>query len=447
MKAPTDPGASDVASAPASREHGRVDLSDWIARGGAIEAGDLPPRQRPAYQLGGRRAHRRRGRPGACCTPPPTASTRRSSTARGSATSSSPPGSPRTASGSRSRPTTSPTSSSTAENVVGALLSDGWWRGQHGIVRRGRRLRPHHRAASPSCTSPRDRRGDRRRHRRHVAVDAEPHPRGRPRSPVRCTTSAPRPAGPSPGPTAPWDPCGRGPRLRRALPVAGAAGPPDRGAAAGVGPRARAERHIVDFGQNSNGWVRLRDLGPSGHRRSRSPTASGSTPTATSPRTTSPTPLDRGRAVADVPGRPRHLRRRRRGVRAPPQHQGFQYVRIDGHPAPRPATTSPASSCTPTSPPRRVRLLRRADQPPPPIADWSFRGNACEIPTDCPTRERAGWTGDWQIFVETAAYLYDVGDFSAKWLRDLAAEQRPDGAVTNIVPDPRPRRPRPATGR
>ena len=35
-------------------------------------------------------------------------------------------------------------------------------------------------------------------------------------------------------------------------------------------------------------------------------------------------------------------------------------------------------------------------------AVWSFRDNACDIPTDCPTRERAGWTGDWQLYVPMA---------------------------------------------
>ena len=69
-------------------------------------------------------------------------------------------------------------------------------------------------------------------------------------------------------------------------------------------------------------------------------------------------------------------------------------------------------------------------------ADWSFRTNACDIPTDCPQRERAGWTGDWQIFSPTAAFLYDVAGFSTKWLRDLAADQRADGAVRNFAPDP-----------
>ena len=69
-------------------------------------------------------------------------------------------------------------------------------------------------------------------------------------------------------------------------------------------------------------------------------------------------------------------------------------------------------------------------------AVWSFRGNACDIPTDCPTRERAGWTGDWQIFVATAAFLYDVAGFSTKWLRDLAAEQWSSGVVAGLAPSP-----------
>ena len=65
-----------------------------------------------------------------------------------------------------------------------------------------------------------------------------------------------------------------------------------------------------------------------------------------------------------------------------------------------------------------------------------MRGNFLDIPTDCPQRERAGWTGDWQLFLPTAAFLYDVAGFTHRWLRDLAADQWPDGRVTNHVPDP-----------
>jgi alpha-L-rhamnosidase len=64
-----------------------------------------------------------------------------------------------------------------------------------------------------------------------------------------------------------------------------------------------------------------------------------------------------------------------------------------------------------------------------------MRGNFVGLPTDCPNRdERLGWTGDIQIFAPTAAFLYDSAGTLVSWLRDLAAEQRRDGAVPDYVP-------------
>ncbi|GMK39125.1 alfa-L-rhamnosidase [Paenibacillus sp. CCS19] len=67
-------------------------------------------------------------------------------------------------------------------------------------------------------------------------------------------------------------------------------------------------------------------------------------------------------------------------------------------------------------------------------ARWSQKGNFMEVPTDCPTRERAGWTGDAQVFSRTAADFMHVYPFFEKWMADLAAEQFPDGAVGSTVP-------------
>ena len=66
---------------------------------------------------------------------------------------------------------------------------------------------------------------------------------------------------------------------------------------------------------------------------------------------------------------------------------------------------------------------------------WSAKGNHLDIPTDCPTRERHGWTGDAQIFFETAGYLFDFAAFSRKWLHDLFDWQRKNGRLPHIVPD------------
>ena len=73
---------------------------------------------------------------------------------------------------------------------------------------------------------------------------------------------------------------------------------------------------------------------------------------------------------------------------------------------------------------------------------WSQRGNFIEVPTDCPQRdERLGWTGDAQVFAGTALYLADAQDFLTKYVRDIMADQREDGAVPHVVPDPTRQKP------
>ncbi len=66
---------------------------------------------------------------------------------------------------------------------------------------------------------------------------------------------------------------------------------------------------------------------------------------------------------------------------------------------------------------------------------WSAKGNHLDIPTDCPTRERHGWTGDAQIFFDTAGYVFDFAAFSRKWLRDVFDWQEKSGRLPHITPD------------
>ena len=65
---------------------------------------------------------------------------------------------------------------------------------------------------------------------------------------------------------------------------------------------------------------------------------------------------------------------------------------------------------------------------------WSTKGNSLDIPTDCPTRERHGWTGDAQIFFETANYLFDYAAFSKKYLNDVYDWQKKSGRLPQIAP-------------
>jgi alpha-L-rhamnosidase len=67
---------------------------------------------------------------------------------------------------------------------------------------------------------------------------------------------------------------------------------------------------------------------------------------------------------------------------------------------------------------------------------WGQKGNFLDVPTDCPQRdERLGWTGDAEVFFPTAAYNMEVAAFFTKWLKDVAADQFPDGAVPHVVPN------------
>ncbi len=200
--------------------------------------------------------------------------------------------------------------------------------------------------------------------------------------------------------------------------------------------RIGSDRQVVDLGQNINGWLRLRGLGPSGtelkivHGESLDPTGDV-TQDHLSPDLFG---IDVQVGMVDrvvAAGTPEEVFEPRQTT------HGFQYASIEGHPDR--LTPDDVSGVVVHTDLRRTGWFRCSDERLNrlhDITEWSFRDNACEIPTDCPQRERAGWTGDWQLFVPTGAFLYDVAGFSVKWLRDLAAEQLDDGRITNYAPDP-----------
>lgn len=66
---------------------------------------------------------------------------------------------------------------------------------------------------------------------------------------------------------------------------------------------------------------------------------------------------------------------------------------------------------------------------------WSAKGNHLDIPTDCPTRERHGWTGDAQLFFTTASYLFSFAPFARKYLNDVYDWQRKNGRLPHIAPE------------
>ena len=128
--------------------------------------------------------------------------------------------------------------------------------------------------------------------------------------------------------------------------------------------------------------------------------------------------------------------------------QGFRYVAVDGYPGELTTGSltgvvvhsdmAPAGEFETSSP--AINQLQHNIR-------WGQKGNFLDVPTDCPQRdERLGWTGDAEVFARTAAFNMDVAAFFTKWLKDVAADQLDSGAVPHVVPDVLTRPDRAASG-
>ena len=64
----------------------------------------------------------------------------------------------------------------------------------------------------------------------------------------------------------------------------------------------------------------------------------------------------------------------------------------------------------------------------------SYLSNLFGYPTDCPQREKNGWTGDGHFAIETALYNFDGITIYEKWMADHRDEQQPNGVLPDIIP-------------
>lgn len=64
----------------------------------------------------------------------------------------------------------------------------------------------------------------------------------------------------------------------------------------------------------------------------------------------------------------------------------------------------------------------------------AYLSNLMGYPTDCPQREKNGWTGDGHFAIETALYNFDGITIYEKWLADHRDEQQPNGVLPDIIP-------------
>ncbi len=187
---------------------------------------------------------------------------------------------------------------------------------------------------------------------------------------------------------------------------------------------------IFDLGQNMVGWVRVRARGPAGMtitlRHAEVLDQEGNLYTENLRRAAQTTRyVLKGATDADEVFEP-HF-----------SFQGFRYVAVEGFPG-EPTLDD------------LTGIVLHSDTPPIGTFEcssslinqlqhnivWGQKGNFLDVPTDCPQRdERLGWTGDAQVFGRTACFNMHVAAFFTKWLRDLSADQLPGGSVPFVVPD------------
>ncbi len=114
-------------------------------------------------------------------------------------------------------------------------------------------------------------------------------------------------------------------------------------------------------------------------------------------------------------------------------YHGFQYVEVTGlRPGPDTIRAHFIHSAVPSagsfecSNPdlNRIQMATR----------WAYLSNLQGIPTDCPHREKNGWTGDAHLAAEQANFNFLPVTVQAKWVDDLGDEQRPTGELPGIVP-------------
>ena len=117
-------------------------------------------------------------------------------------------------------------------------------------------------------------------------------------------------------------------------------------------------------------------------------------------------------------------------------YNGFQYVVLKGlRKAPR---TDDIVGCVVHTAFRDIGRFRSSDRNLDSLvlmAKRAYKSNFVDgYPTDCPHREKNGWTGDASIASELAQYLFENTAAYEKWLKDLCDTQAPSGDICCIAP-------------
>lgn len=190
--------------------------------------------------------------------------------------------------------------------------------------------------------------------------------------------------------------------------------------------------YVFDFGQNLAGWAQLRTRAPVGTRielrHAERLGADGKLDYKNiGPSLPSDPPFQRDIYIASGRGEQRWQPRF--------TYHGFRYVQVHGLPTQPNKNTLRAQvvhtdfetiGSFSTSDKTLLALQR--------LFKWSYRSNFVGIPTDCPHREKNGWTGDAHLAIDAGLYNYHNVAAYLSWLREVRDAQRADGRIPGIAP-------------
>jgi alpha-L-rhamnosidase len=187
---------------------------------------------------------------------------------------------------------------------------------------------------------------------------------------------------------------------------------------------------VVDMGQNFSGWTRITASGPAGTRIT----------LRCDERLTPEGLVDQQNKVYVYSGGFQNdtfvLKGEGEETFEPRfAYHGFQYVQIEGYPGQ--PTLDKIRGCVvhadfesggefECSNPLLNKIQKNTR--------WSYLSNFVGFPTDCPHREKNGWTGDAHLAAEQALLNFMPAAAYTKWLNDFKDEQKPNGEFPGIIP-------------
>lgn len=117
-------------------------------------------------------------------------------------------------------------------------------------------------------------------------------------------------------------------------------------------------------------------------------------------------------------------------------YKGFQYVEVSSD-KPLKLTKESLTGCFLHSDVPAVGQIETSNELINNIwraGNQSYLSNLFGYPTDCPQREKLGWTGDGHIALETGIFNFDGITIYEKWIKDHRDEQQPNGLLPAIIP-------------